>query len=305
MRFRWLIFACTLSSTLLSLAAARPSHADDTLTLDLPPSQAALEQRERQKQATLEAARALTRQQTLQQSRAPRSTGATLNGFSMPSRGGGRQQERVVGRLGELISGTSIFRYRSSRSAKLTTAPKGTYVAIEDDAGDWYGVLMADNSVGWLPKSAVNVMDYSVVSSAPNIPSLNGIDSYGHTPGAFFQGDTQQLVREAYRYLGVPYHWGGNTFSGLDCSGFMKNIFATCGFRMPRTAAEQVNLGTPVSPDQLQPGDRLYFGHPGITHTGLYIGNGYFIHASSAHHQVVISQLSESLYTRLFSCARR
>ena len=85
----------------------------------------------------------------------------------------------------------------------------------------------------------------------------------------------------------------------------MKNIFASCGFPLPRTAAEQVGMGLPITPDQLQPGDRIYFGHGSITHTGLYIGNGYFIHASSAHHRVVISQLSESLYTHLYACARR
>ena len=302
MRFRWLILGCAMTS----LVSVRPSHADDTLTLDLPPSSAAVQQRaaerERQKAATIEAARALTKQQTRQQTR---STGSTLGGFgSMPSRGG--KQERVVGRLGELANGASIYRSRSSRSGKLTTAPKGTYVAIEDEAGDWFGVLMADNSIGWLPKSAVSLLDYQVVSTgAQTMPNFGSTDSYARTPGAYFQGDVQQLMRAAYRYMGVPYQWGGNTVSGVDCSGFMKNIFASMGVRLPRTAAEQVGMGLPITPDQLQPGDRLYFGHPNISHTGLYIGNGYFIHASSAHHRVVISQLSESLYTRLYSCARR
>jgi cell wall-associated NlpC family hydrolase len=297
LRFRWLILGCAVTS----LLSVRPSHADDTLTLELPPSQAAVEQRAaeraRQKAATIEAARQLTRQPT-------RSTGSTLGGFAMPSRG--RQAERVVGRLGELMSSASIFRTRSSHSGKLTTAPAGTYVAIEDEAGDWYGVLMADNTVGWLAKSEVHLLEYQVVSSgAQTMPSFDGVDTWSHTPGAYFQGDAQRLIREAYRYLGVPYHWGGNTGSGIDCSGFMKNVFASCGFPLPRTAAEQVGMGLPVTPDQLQPGDRIYFGHPTISHTGLYLGNGYFIHASSAHHQVVISQLSESLYTHLYSCARR
>jgi len=297
LRFRWLILGCAVTS----LAAARPSHADDTLTIDLPPSQAAVDQhaadRVRQKAATIEAARQLTRQPT-------RSTGSTLGGFGLPSRG--RQAERVVGRLGELANGASIFRTRSTHSAKLTTAPTGTYVAIEDEAGEWYGVLMADNSVGWLPKSEVKLLEYQVMASgAPTIPSFDGTDTWSHTPGAYFQGDAQRLIHEAYRYLGVPYHWGGNTVSGIDCSGFMKNVFAANGFPLPRTAAEQVAVGMPITPDQLQPGDRIYFGHPTISHTGLYLGNGYFIHASSAHHQVAISQLSESLYTRLYSCARR
>lgn len=300
MRFRWLMLGCAF----LSLASTRPSYADDTLTLELPSSQAAEQQRaaerERQKQATITAARQAAQQRSREQ---VRTTGSTLNGFSMPSRGG--QSSRVVGRLGELSNGGSIYRNRSSQSGRLTTAPKGTYVAIEDEEGDWFGVLMADNSIGWVPKSAVTMLDYQVL--APNTPSIPSIpsDTYARTPGAHFQGDIQQLMREAYRYMGVPYHWGGNTVSGVDCSGFMKNIFASCGCRLPRTAAEQVAYGLPVSYDQLQPGDRLYFGHPNISHTGMYLGGGYFIHASSAHHQVVVSRLSESLYARLYTCARR
>ena len=299
MRFRWLVLLGAMSS----MALVRPSQADDTLTLELPPSQAAVEQRAaeraRQKAATIEAARQLTmtRQQT-------RSGGFSGGGFSLPSRGG--KAERVVGRLGELANYTSIYRTRSTRAAKLTTAPAGTYVAIEEDEGDWYGVLMADNSVGWLPKSAVTLLDsQAVVSGSAAMPSFVGSDSYARMPGVYFQGDAQRLIRESYRYLGVPYHWGGTTSNGLDCSAFMKNIFGSCGCALPRTAAEQVGMGLPVTPDQLQPGDRIYFGHGNISHTGLYIGNGYFIHASSAHHRVVISQLSESLYTRLYACARR
>jgi cell wall-associated NlpC family hydrolase len=67
--------------------------------------------------------------------------------------------------------------------------------------------------------------------------------------------------------------------------------------------------GVPVPVEQLQSGDRLYFGRRtdrvGVTHTGLYIGNGYFIHASSGRHGVAISQLSEPLFRRIYVCARR
>ncbi len=300
MRFLSSVSLCLL----LCAASVSQVRADDTLTLELPPSQAALdlraEQRARQKAATEEAARqaALTRQQ--------QRASAGSRGFALPPSRGGKA-ERVVGRLGELTNATAIYRSRSTRSGKLTTAPAGTYVAIEDDAGEWYGVLMADRSVGWLPHSSVSLLDYQVVSTggSSSLPAFGGSDSYSHTEGAYFQGDAQQLIREAYRYLGVPYHWGGTTSNGLDCSAFMKNIFGSLGFPLPRTAAEQVGVGLPVTPDQLQPGDRIYFGTGNISHTGLYIGNGYFIHASSAHHRVVVSHLSESLYTRIYACARR
>ncbi len=289
---------------ILIMASAMTLRADDTLVLDLPPSQAALDvraaERAKQKAATEDAARqaAMARQQQYSSSR--------TRGFSLPASRGGKR-ERVVGQLGELAHATAIYRSRSSQSGKLTTAPAGTYVAIEDEAGEWFGILMADRSVGWIPRSAVSLLEYQVVSPGSNaaLPAFGGSDFYSHTAGAYFQGDSQRLISEAYRYLGVPYHWGGTSASGVDCSGFLKNVFASCGFPLPRTAAEQVGVGLPVTPDQLQPGDRIYFGTGNISHTGLYLGNGYFIHASSAHHRVVVSQLSESLYTRIYACARR
>ena len=123
----------------------------------------------------------------------------------MPSRGGASSSE-VVGRLGELANGASIYRTRSTHSAELTTAPSGTYVAIEDDAdGDWYGVLMADNSVGWLPKSEVKLLEYQVTSSEVTThPSFDGTDTWSHTPGAYFQGDASRLIRRNYHTWVFP-----------------------------------------------------------------------------------------------------
>jgi cell wall-associated NlpC family hydrolase len=106
--------------------------------------------------------------------------------------------------------------------------------------------------------------------------------------------------------MGVRYQWGGNTEAGIDCSGFMKKIFFACGYSLPRTAAEQMGLGMPVQPEQLQAGDRLYFGHGSkITHTGLYIGNGYFIHSSAGEHGVAVSRLTDQTYWKIFAGARR
>ena len=119
----------------------------------------------------------------------------------------------------------------------------------------------------------------------------------------------QAILNEAYRYMGVRYVWGGNDGRGIDCSGFVKNVFAACGYALPRTATEQMAYGIEVPYDQLQPADRLYFGHKkngnGVTHTGIYIGNGYFIHSSSSRHGVAVSRLTEPMFARIFVCARR
>lgn len=83
------------------------------------------------------------------------------------------------------------------------------------------------------------------------------------------------VLQIAYRYLGVPYVWGGTTPSGFDCSGFVQYVYAQRGIYLPRTTYEQVNVGRRVSRSQLRAGDLCHF--PG--HVGIYIGGGQMIHA--------------------------
>jgi hypothetical protein len=207
-----------------------------------------------------------------------------------------------------------IYRAQSARAARLSTAPAGSYLAIQSEAGKWYGILMSDGSLGWLHRQNVHLLEYQVVSNGtiPQQPTGGVVGDYNDglpsSKAIFFRGDPQALFREAYRYLGVPYHWGGNGAGGIDCSAFVKNVFQACGYTLPRHSSDQTAYGLAVPKDQLQPGDRLYFGNAAsrnITHTGLYLGNGYFIHASSNSHGVAISQLGEALYERMYICARR
>ena len=231
--------------------------------------------------------------------------------------------ERVVGKLGEVQSSVPIRRSRSSQSPQLTLASAGTYIAVEDEQGDWYGVLMADGSTGWINRASVRILDYQVVSngqlptqqsgwnteggSAPS--GIGGPDIYPRSDRPYFTASSQAFLNEAYKYLGVPYVWGGNTYNGIDCSGFVKNVYDALGFPLPRLGSDQMAYGVPVPVEDLQPGDRLYFTprteRVGVHHTGLYVGNGYFIHASSGSHRVRVSHLSESYYRKNFVCARR
>jgi cell wall-associated NlpC family hydrolase len=276
----------------------KPVAAQDHITLELPPSEAA---------RAVIAAQTVTTTTTPQREVTPRG----LRGFAQPSRGARRQS--IVGKLGQLVRRATVYRQRSSQSSPLTQAPPGTYVAVEDAQGGWYGILMADGSEGWVTERAVKPLEYQVVSTgtvtSPAAVGAEAYDDFPRTATPYFTGDPQMLLNEAYRYLGVRYVWGGNTANGIDCSGFVKNVFERCGFPLPRLGSDQMAYGIAVPPDQLQPGDRLYFGRRkerhGVTHTGLYIGNGYFIHSSSSKGGVAISQLSESMYARIFVCARR
>ena len=111
-------------------------------------------------------------------------------------------------------------------------------------------------------------------------------------------------VAIAMQYLGIPYKWGGaSPETGFDCSGFTMYVFAQLGVSLPHHAATQYTLGTPVSKDQLQPGDLVFFN--GLGHMGMYIGGGQFIHSPRTGDVVKISSLSDSWYARTWVGARR
>ncbi|HEY6960974.1 MAG TPA: NlpC/P60 family protein [Gaiellaceae bacterium] len=93
----------------------------------------------------------------------------------------------------------------------------------------------------------------------------------------------------ALSQLGVPYVWGGSSPSGFDCSGLVMWSFAQVGVSLPHSSYAQYGMGVPVSRDQLQPGDLVFF--DGLGHVGIYIGNGEFVHAPHTGDVVKISNL--------------
>jgi cell wall-associated NlpC family hydrolase len=95
----------------------------------------------------------------------------------------------------------------------------------------------------------------------------------------------------AMKYLGIPYAWGGASPAGFDCSGLVMYVYAQLGILLPHYAAAQYGFGSPVSRDQLQPGDLVFF--DGLSHVGIYIGGGQMVHAPQTGDVVKISSLSD------------
>ena len=119
-----------------------------------------------------------------------------------------------------------------------------------------------------------------------------------------------RLIKYAKRYLGGRYVWGGTKPNGFDCSGYVKYLYAKEGIKLPRTAYAQSKVGKSISRANLTKGDLLFFltdkkRHIPITHVGIYIGNGKFIHAASKKDGIIISSLSKSKYSRYFVKAKR
>jgi cell wall-associated NlpC family hydrolase len=132
----------------------------------------------------------------------------------------------------------------------------------------------------------------------------------GNVSADFTPLTIDQAIQLARRFLGVTYTWGGVSSYGFDCSGFTQMLVRQRGIIMPRDADVQASWSgvVPVERKDLQPGDLLFFGASltKITHTGMYIGNGEFIHdTTNTHPGVQISKLDDMPWTHLLVAARR
>jgi len=120
----------------------------------------------------------------------------------------------------------------------------------------------------------------------------------------------ENMLLNAKKHLGGKYVWGGTNPKGFDRSGYTQYIYEKEGVSIPRTAYEQSKVGKEVSRYNLKKGDLLFFltdkkrGIP-VTHVGMYIGNGKFIHAASRRQGIIITSLEKSRYSAIFVKATR
>ena len=133
---------------------------------------------------------------------------------------------------------------------------------------------------------------------APVVSSDGGSAPVGPAPPPTHSS----VVSIAMHYLGTPYVWGGASPSGFDCSGLVMYVFSQVGVSLPHSSYAQYGMGSPVSRDQLQPGDLVFF--DGLGHVGIYVGGGSFIHAPHTGDVVRISSLS-GWYASTYVGARR
>jgi len=194
---------------------------------------------------------------------------------------------------GEVVSVENLFAnlYRETDVTEhqpVITVPFETRLeVIEEGKGDdrgWLKVRLPDQRPAWI--------------------QLGDVDRH---PRALTIPESIALAR---RFLGLPYLWGGRSTYGYDCSGFTQMLVRSRGINMPRDADLQAAWQgvDAVERKDLKPGDLLFFGSAPdkITHTGMYIGDGQFIHDTTHDHPVVqISQLNEEPWTRILVACRR
>ncbi len=131
-------------------------------------------------------------------------------------------------------------------------------------------------------------------------PSAQALNSQSGASG-------QQIAATAKKYIGAPYLWGGTTAKGFDCSGLIQTVYKANGISLPRTSKQQWTAGRSISRSELQVGDLIFFANTytsGVSHVGIYMGNGQFIHASSSR-GVILTSLSSSYWAAHYYGCRR
>ncbi len=122
------------------------------------------------------------------------------------------------------------------------------------------------------------------------------------------QDELSRLAASARRYVGARYVWGGTTSRGFDCSGLVYRLLQMERVSAPRTAEGLFRVGLPVKKDDLRSGDLVFFKDtykPGISHVGIYLVDGEFIHASGIEKGVTVSKLADPFFVEHYAGARR
>ena len=192
-------------------------------------------------------------------------------------------------RTGPSLDSTVITELPAGATVELTGAEKNGFAEASTDYGD-----------GWI------FTDY-LSSSPPSKPASQPAEEAPAPAPVTSNG--QKMVDFAMQFLGQPYVWAGNQPGGFDCSGLTQYVVANIlGQEITHSTELQIGYGTPVDTGDLQPGDLVFFANTyaaGITHVGIYIGNGTFIHAENPGTGVVISDLNSSYYAEHYAGARR
>ena len=206
---------------------------------------------------------------------------------------------------GKIVCDTTVnFRSQPNTSSSvLASFANGTTVSVTGISGGWYQVTYGGqtgyvhpdyltftaSSASVDPESGAASAQTNTITPSSNVVSYTGTSE-----------KRAEVLSYAAQFLGTPYVYGGSTPDGFDCSGFTSYVFKNTVGSIPRVAQAQFDATTRVAMDELLPGDLVFFGSSAssISHVGIYVGDGTFIHSPHTGEVVKYESLSVSYETR-------
>lgn len=227
-------------------------------------------------------------------------------------------------KIGYIISNSVNFRKQPNTNGDvISKLSKNKEIVILEETNGWKKIEVDDN-IGYVSAEYVSDKKVEVTSRSSTYRTAKKTKTTKKTSKATLSKSTttysieessnvpanpngNEIVAFAKQFVGYKYVYGGCTPSGFDCSGFTQYVYKNFGYSLSRSSSAQASNGVGVSKSSLQPGDIICFSGSSsskkVTHVGLYIGNGKFVHAANARKGVIISNVDgDGFY---YVCARR
>ncbi len=189
-------------------------------------------------------------------------------------------------------AGLRVRGQASTNATVLTTLSNGEVFDVLENGAQWLKISTDGGVIGYVSAEYVSIRT-------------------GEKPSrSKASGKGEQVVSYASQFLGTPYVWGGTDLrNGVDCSGFVYSVMKNFGISLNRSSSAMTSNGVAIDKNELTAGDLVFFdseGNGGISHVGIYIGEGQYIHSSSGKTKgVIISSLNDSYSARTYVTARR
>ncbi len=206
--------------------------------------------------------------------------------------------------------GVNLRKSPSTNAGVVKSVSKGSVAAVLDRQGQWYKLRFAKGAVGYIRGDFLNPVGRSLRGGRSHTAIYASHGSWSQDDSAKnLPASSLQIVQNAKKMLGTPYVFASESSRGVDCSGLVCYLYKkTEGITPPRTSREQSTFGKKVDRNDLRPGDTIYFRgsrRGGVNHAAIYIGGGKYIHASSSHGRVIVSDVHSPYFARNFVVARR